>query len=373
MFCAFSMRVSSAVALFSLLAMLLCSSGSPGAPAPPYQTSQRIERIEWHWETHRTAAPGSDLWPVTWASDDNLYTAWGDGGGFGGTDQDGRVALGFGRIEGPAERFEGFNVNGGKSPENPASFAKRGKTGGVLCYRGVLYAWINRQNGTWPDVDEGLAWSTNMAATWEQSSWVFPKGAGQFKPSTFVNAGKDYSQLIPDLAGFIYFYGVRQGNDTNVYLGRVRADRLRDRTGFEFLSGIARGGKPHWSADPGDIQPVFTDAHGVGDLPCVNYCRALNCFLLAIFHKGPGQLGIFDAPSPWGPWTTVAYYEDWGGMGVDGQGLTCNFPQKWMSPDGLTLWSVFSGYGPGAQQGVWAHDRFNLVKATLTLRRSSAK
>ena len=344
-----------------------------GAPTAPYPQSRFIQNIEWHWDTHHTAAPGSDLWPVTWAGDNNLYTAWGDGGGFGGTDQDGRVALGFGRIEGPAEKFEGFNVNGGKNAEAPASFAKRGKTGGMLCCQGVLYAWINRQNGAWPDVHEGLAWSTNMGRTWENSSWEFPKGPGNFKPSTFLNAGKDYTNLPPDLAGFVYFYGIRQGHDTNIYLGRVRMNQIRDRTAFEFLSRFAPDDKPVWSADVREIQPVFTDEHGLGNLPCVNYCPALNRFLLAIYHRGPGQLGIFDAPHPWGPWTTVAYYEDWGGMVADGQGLTCNFPQKWMSSDGLTLWCVFSAYGGGAQRGIRAHDKFNLVEATLTLRDSSRK
>jgi hypothetical protein len=39
-----------------------------------------------------------------------------------------------------------------------------------------------------------------------------------------------------------------------------------------------------------------------------------------------------------------------------------------MSADGLTMWCIFSVYGKGARQGVNAHDRFNLVKATLRLR-----
>jgi len=79
-------------------------------------------------------------------------------------------------------------------------------------------------------------------------------------------------------------------------------------------------------------------------------------------------LGIFDAPTPWGPWTTVAYYENWGGMGVEDQGLTCSFPAKWMSADGMTLWCVFAVYGEGAKKGINAHDKFNLVKVTLDLK-----
>ena len=35
------------------------------------------------------------------------------------------------------------------------------------------------------------------------------------------------------------------------------------------------------------------------------------------------------------------------------------------SADGLTLWSIFSVYGDGAKKGINAHDKFNLVKATL--------
>jgi hypothetical protein len=55
-------------------------------------------------------------------------------------------------------------------------------------------------------------------------------------------------------------------------------------------------------------------------------------------------------------------------MGPDGEGLTCSFPQKWMSADGLTLKCIFSVYGKGAKQGVDAHDKFNLVRVKLQLR-----
>jgi hypothetical protein len=54
-------------------------------------------------------------------------------------------------------------------------------------------------------------------------------------------------------------------------------------------------------------------------------------------------------------------------MGPVGHGLGCEFPSKWMTPDGLTLWAVFSVYGDGAKQGIKAHDRLNVLKATLKL------
>lgn len=52
-------------------------------------------------------------------------------------------------------------------------------------------------------------------------------------------------------------------------------------------------------------------------------------------------------------------------MGPTGEGLSCEFPSKWMSQNALAFWCVFSVYGEGAKQGINAHDRFNLVKVTL--------
>jgi hypothetical protein len=66
-------------------------------------------------------------------------------------------------------------------------------------------------------------------------------------------------------------------------------------------------------------------------------------------------LGVFNAPEPWGPWTTVYYDDDWS------QGARTyqhKFPTKWMSPDGKTMWLLFSGLDGG-------YYTFCLRKATL--------
>ena len=66
-----------------------------------------------------------------------------------------------------------------------------------------------------------------------------------------------------------------------------------------------------------------------------------------------GGFGVYDAPEPWGPWTTVYHTNYWD----VGPGETCSFPTKWMSPDGTTLHMVFSG-----------EDAFSVRKAKLTTR-----
>jgi hypothetical protein len=341
------------------------------ASTPPYSPSAVIREIKWHWETYTNAAIGSDLWPVTWGPDDNLYTAWGDGGGFGGSDHDGRVAMGLARIEGSPKSWRGVNVNGGKNPEHPAAFPVKGKTAGLLFVKGTLYAIVNLQDNVWPNVNHVLAWSTNSGATWITNHWLFAKGRGQFQPAVFLNFGRDYNGVPESLAGYAYIYGTKHlsvsQNSHEIYLARVPVNQMNEQDAYEFFAGDNGSGKINWSSDSNRTQPVFSDPNNEG-IGSVQHVPGIKRYLLASFHGGPGQLGIFDAPNPWGPWTTACYLEDFGHMGSAGEGLVCTFPQKWMSADGLTLWAIFSGYGGSAKEGIYAHDRFNLVKVTLQLR-----
>ncbi len=354
------------IAFFLVTLTAVANSFSQSAPYPP---SQIIKGITWHWDTRQTAASGSDLWPVTWGPDDNLYLAWGDGGGFGGSDSDGRVSMGFARIEGGPEHFHGFNINGGKNPEHFSSFPKKGKTGGLIFDSGVLYANINLQDGRWPDVNHVIASSTNFGASWVRADWLFSKDRGNFQPARFLNFGKNGVGAPAALAGYVYLYGPKllpEGSGSNgLYLARAPREQIRERGAWQFFSGADAAGQTQWQADFTRAQSIFNDPNGIAPAGMV-YNPGLGIFLLSTYHTGPGQLGIFTAPQPWGPWSTVAYYEDWGRMGTEGEGLTCEFPQKWMSADGLTIWAVFSVYGDGAKRGINAHDRFNLIKVTLT-------
>jgi hypothetical protein len=358
-----------------MLALCLASAALTVLAEQPYDRSAVIESITWDWGTYHNGAPGSDLWPITWGPDGQLYGAWGDGGGFGGTDSDGRVALGFARIEGEPENWRGFNVNGGKNPEHAATFAKKGKSTGILFVHGVLYASVNLEDGEWPNVNHVLIWSTNKGASWTRADWLFSKGNGNFQPAKFLNFGRDYSGVPDSFGGYVYIYGPRQsadrGSGNALFLARVPQDHLRDSAAYSYFSGEPAA-EPNWKSDPAQATPVFVDTNGVTP-GSVAYVPGLKRFLMTCFHTGPGQLGVFEAPQPWGPWRTVAYYEDWGGMATKGEGLTCGFPQKWMSEDGLTLWAVFSVYGDGAKQGIRAHDRINVVRAQLSLTESSPK
>jgi hypothetical protein len=340
-------------------------TGKSNFSKAPYPQSELIKGITWEWETYTNAAPGSDLWPVTWGPDDNLYVAWGDGGGFGGTDSDGRAAMGIGRIEAGPENWRGFNVNGGKNPEHPASFPKKGKTSGLLYLEGTLYALINLQDGRWPDVTHVLEWSKDKGATWTKADWSFPRGVGCFEPAKFLNFGKDYSGVPDDYKGYVYIYGQRQPesarNGTKLYLQRAPLDKFREGRELETFQASEIEDK---------LTSTFEDPNGAA-IAGIVYNPGLKRFLLTTYHTGPGQLGVFEGPTPSGPWKTVAYYENWGGMTTEGEGLSCEFPPKWISAEGKTMWCIFAVYGDGAKKGIGAHDRFNLIRVNLEIAEKS--
>jgi len=69
-------------------------------------------------------------------------------------------------------------------------------------------------------------------------------------------------------------------------------------------------------------------------------------------------LGVFDAPNPWGPWTTVAYLEQWG---APENRFQPQIPAKWIESDGLSFYLQYSCFPNGPY-------RFNAQRASLILR-----
>lgn len=268
--------------------------------------------------------------------------------------------MGFARIEGPPENYIAVNINGGQNGRHPASFPTKGKTGGIIFVDGVLYARLNQQDGDSPNVNHSLIWSEDSAASWKQSSWVCPKGKGNFKPNTFLQFGKDYAAARDD---YVYLYGRNEtawAGGTHSYMGRVHRARLKLREDYEFFVGLDADGMPLWSADVNDRKPHFTDPAGVEGVQVI-FNAPIKRYMLTMHRGGQGTLGILDAPEPWGPWTTVGYYDNWlelKGTGAKREMLFINIPTRWISADGKTLWVIFTG----------GRDRFNLVQATLNLK-----
>jgi hypothetical protein len=354
------------LALGLVLGILGEASGSP-----PYPWSPVLRGWEFDWATHQRGAPGSDNWPLAWADDDCQYAAWGDGGGFGGTNELGRVSLGVARISGPFAEHVGSNVWGGHEAMHPATFP--GKSYGLLCVRGVLYMWVDMSEAQ-PErghfSEHRLAVSRDHGASWSWADWSLTREEGVMTPA-FCQFGRDYAGARD---GYVYVYLIRfrslEGPDGypdkvpwlvvqrpgSVDLARVPRTSVPERAAYSFYAGADASGRPLWTTDAALRQPVFEDAQGVGWCLSVSYSPGLRRYLLCTEHTQShrGKLGLFEAPQPWGPWTTVAYDNDWGAGHVPTNTFYWNFANKWLSPDGRQFVLSFTGRGE--------NDSWNVVR-----------
>jgi uncharacterized repeat protein (TIGR01451 family) len=344
----------------SLARIHLVVISSPATP--PYPASPVLADLDFELQRLQRRAIGSDLWPVTWGPGQDLYTAWGDGGGFGGSESDGRVSMGFARITGFPQSIGGRNIWGGKDAPNSATFT--GKPTGMLASDGTLYAWVLTRPRAPSDVR--LATSFDASRTWQLAGWSFRGHVGGFYPLTFLNFGRNNTGARD---GFVYVYGKRwsAGDDPyasdHSYLARVPRGALDEPARYEFYAGRSGQGAPRWTPDFGSAFPVLSDPSGI-DAPAVVYHHGLQRYLATTAHSQEVQkLSVFDADEPWGRWTTVVYHDNWGELGSS-ESLGFSLPAKWIDSADGTVWMVFSAR---------ALDAFNLVPGKLVLRPGGRK
>lgn len=279
----------------------------------PYPESPVVTGISFDFSTHERHALGSDNWPVTWANDNHQYTSWGDGGGFGGTNTDGRVSLGVARVEGDATSYVGINVWGGKNSLYPATFG--GKSYGILALGNTLYMWVSPGSNTQNYEEARLYRSTDGGASWSGASWAFSKNDGLILP-TFLQFGKGYQGARDE---FVYIYANHLKDSSSlkvqkpgeIALIRVHKNSIMDRSAYQFFSGFDGGGNPLWTNDIKNRVPVFMDPNGVGWNVSVSYNKGLNRYFLITEHETSmrGKMGVFDAPEPWGAMDNGSVYE----------------------------------------------------------------
>jgi CubicO group peptidase (beta-lactamase class C family) len=327
--------------------LMNCLLPDASSAKPPYPASKHIASIDWAPpETIVRQAKGGDNWPATWADDGHLYSAYGDGNGFEPFVRP-KLSLGFVRIEGLPDQCRGINIRS-SSGEQLGDGPRGKKASGMLMVDGVLYMLVRNADNS------QLAWSTDHAQTWQWSDWKFETSFGC---PTFLNFGQNYTGARDE---FVYIYS--HDHDSayepadRMVMARVRRERLRHRDAYEFFAGLDRQGEPQWTRDIEQRRAVFSHPQrcyrsGITYNPGLK--RYLWCQILP--GKEPrfeGGCGVYEAPQPWGPWSTVYFTEKWD----VGPGETSSFPTKWMSADGLTLHLLFSG-----------DDYFSVRRARLNL------
>lgn len=316
----------------------------------PYPASTLIKSLQWApSESIVRLAKGSDNWPLTWAEDGKLYTAYGDGWGFEPQVKQ-KLSLGLAEISGDPNHIKGLNVRS-PSGEQVGQGAHGKKASGMLMVDGVLYMWVRNANNA------QLAWSKDKGKNWSWSDW---KWTESFGCPTFLNYGQNYADARDD---FVYVYSL-DGDSAylpadRMVMARVPKTKIRNREAYEFFRSVDTDGRPNFTREIKKRGAVFTH-RGRCYRSGISYNAGLKRYLWcqtlpeSKHSQGPrfqGGFGIYDAPEPWGPWTTVYFAEDWD----EGPGETSSLPTKWMSRDGKSVHLVFSG-----------DDHFSVRQASLT-------
>ncbi|NJD02224.1 MAG: DUF4185 domain-containing protein, partial [Ruminiclostridium sp.] len=298
-----------------------------------------------------------DMWPLTWADDNDLYTGAGDNYAFGPA----WSFMNFWKITGTPPGHDAICVN---SLDFVKGLVKEEvkysvKPAGVICVDGVLYLAVedmlyhdgrygNQINiGAWiiTSADHGRTWSPVPD---EEGRKFF---TGRFASPHFLQFGRDYSGARDS---YVYAYSCA-GDDggacwsagDEMFLGRVPKDSILERAAWEFFGGEA-GGHPKWVSELEQSVPVFRYPKKTGENEVV-YNAGLGRYLLLNWafidctnHRvgsRHSELTIFEAPDIWGPWALVYRELNWG--------YNCDYqprlPTKWISPDGRTAWILSAG------------------------------
>jgi hypothetical protein len=377
----------------SLLALAALVTGwllvGEASAASPYGSSSILGSVSWDQSSKQRYGhgpmDGADIWDSMWASDGLIYGVWGDGEGFAGTSA--KKQLGVSSITGsPPSTLTGSDVYLGSNPAATCLTTSTvgGKPHGVVALpSSVMYVFHlseDKCTGTW------LARSTNNGTSWTDnvSSAPWPDASG-FSPAAVLQTGQAQAgALVPDsgTTPYLYIYGTKNtdaaGSGKN-YLARVPASpssSIEALGNWSYYSGTDGSGNPTWASSSASAVPVWTDPDHAESL-IVSFDKAIGRYIAYNDHGtgcggGPcmSQLGLFDAPSPWGPWTTFDYEENFDntgcGMNCLGSGPSVGWAlmQKWMSSDGLTIWPEYSSIDMGTTS---LYDSLNLIKGTVSL------
>ncbi len=319
-------------------------SGVSMAMGGDYAASTLITGVSFDSANVRTGSSDSDCWPTTWANDDNLYVAWGDGKGFSGTSD---VSYGIAKVSGTLSTWTGTNVFYGPVGRN------LGKVTSLLAANNTyLYAILNTQsNGV-----KKLMTSANNGTSWTTSSWSWAGTTGSFSPSYFLQYGKNYAGA-PD--SYVYVYGGKIGS-AGTYMARAPLASIGTQSSWEYLTGIDASNNASWGAMTSMVSAfpagaaVFYDS-GLGRYLCTDGQWYGD-------ENEGGTLGIYEGVKPWGPWYEAYASTTW--QGLTGGTMTClSFPSKWMSTDGKSLGLVFSPWG--TNNANW-NDHMCTIPVTLT-------
>jgi len=316
----------------------------------------------------------ADTWYPSWASDGNMYSPWTDGvvNGLRSDSADNRTypkaTTGSATVIGD-DPLNLKIVNHAIYTSAAAPYQSRYPCGSLL-HNGVWYygtyclhgGQVTNHKGityNWPWLGPcvGFRYSTDFGKTWTQtpctpSKPLFGEHATNGEPVKigaphFVDFGKNMEHS-PDGKAYLVAHGASDGNDRRfgynswitgdqIYLLRVTPtiENINDASKYEFFDG------KRWTHDFPKIKPIAAWRDHMG---CVTmtYNAPLKKYLMCVTDgMTTGRrfnTYILESDKITGPFKMVQYIKHFGE-----QGYFVNFPSKFISNNGKTLWLSYSG------------------------------
>jgi hypothetical protein len=369
----------------------------------PFEQSETLTGV-YFTGRHGDYYAGDTFYP-TWASDGNLYSPWTDGI----TDEIRCHSWGAGNASTGHAVMKGddplnLTITNTSPPKLGSALPYGGRyPAGSLVHDGVWYygTYCLGPGGAlehegfrwnWPTMGPmpGFQISYDLGKTWKSSPLspknpLFPEpkvhlGPVKFGAPHFVDFGKNMEHS-PDGKAYLLAmgaveddpeprpcletagngeYAVRECDSDfphanlswisgdQIYLTRVKPspETINDIKAYEFFGGHDADGEPVWTGDFEQVKPLIEWNNNVG---CVTatWVPGLNKYLMCITDGWPTVAKmdsyILEADKITGPWKMVAYLKDFGE-----QAYFLNFPTKFISDDGKSLWLCYSAnFSPG--------------------------
>jgi len=333
----------------------------------------------------------ADTWYPSWASDGNLYSPWTDGTTDGMRSSSGGRNATTGQAVMVGDDPLNLKIKAlGTTKGDPHPYQGRYPCGSLV-YNGVWYYGTYCLGPAGRVMHDGMRWnwpvlgpipgfrvSTDYGKTWTDSphtpaSPLFPEPAKFMGPlkigsPKFVDFGKNMEHS-PDGKAYLVGYGAEENDPApryanlswisgdQIYLTRVTPsiENINDESKYEYFSGYDNKGKPLWSYDFADIKPLLEWNNNMGCVT-ITYNAPLAKYLMCVTDGWPTVARmnsyILESNKITGPWKLVTYMKHFGE-----QGYFLNFPSKFISRDGYTLWLCYSG---NFSQG-WNNIRFKAI------------
>jgi hypothetical protein len=269
-----------------------------GAPVP---NSPSITSAVWEDRSKISCqAEGSDNWPLTWADDDHLYAAYGDGFGFNPKVEK-KLSLGLARIEGSPPRHKGSNIRS-ETGETYGAGPKGKKASGLIMVDGKL--WMAVRNIKESGEGAQLWCSSDYATSWHRAD-MLPENFGC---PTFLNFGKNYEGARDR---YVYVYSPNGPSaylpSDGVVLARVPLDRIGAVSEYEYFQEVDGNRNPVWTKKPEEMRPILKYKGASFRLDVV-YNRGLKRYMLLMAHNFDSGWDLRGGEL-WGLWFAVFHTE----------------------------------------------------------------